>query len=649
MRLKAGDFLQNRYEILSLIGTGGMSEVYKAKCHVLKRFVAIKVLKEEYSEDENFVKKFKQEAQTASALSNHPNIVSIYDVIDEGNLHYIVMEFVDGVTLKNYITNKGKLGVKEAIGIAIQAAQGIAAAHEQHIVHRDIKPQNIMISKDGKVKVADFGIARAVTSQTTGTNAVGSVHYISPEQARGELADARSDIYSLGITMYEMVTGQTPFNADTPVAVALAHLEKAITPPREVNPEVTPSLNRIIMKCTQKAPEDRYQDAYELIADLRYALVDPDDKHVGNGAGATAGNAVKVVEHIRNTVEEEKGNIRRKRQDEISRMKNTHHKREKDSDAAFDHMLTAIGIFAAVLLVIVIGVIAFRLTGIFSGVGGGSGTDATVIASANESGSAAESESSSITVSISDSSSDETSTEESGEDKTDLTSLGLENMNKDSATKLLTDMGFTVDLQEEYNDTVTKDCIIRYTPSEAAEGENVTLYSSLGPEIEKVPVPELTDMSEDAAKKVLESVGLVAGTSTSQASNDVAEGCIISQSVEPGTEVDKGTSIDYVVSSGRNTHYVAAVDDTISLQDYLGPSAGSTTLTISVIMKQVVNGENVTKVIMEPTDMTGNTSLPVHYSIEGAYGVSSGTLEVLDLTNDKVLKTYSLSFIEVDK
>ncbi len=204
--LRSGMYLQNRYEILEQIGSGGMSEVYKARCHKLNRLVAIKVLKAEFSDDASFVSKFKIEAQAAAGLS-HPNVVSVYDVVDEGVLHYIVMELIEGITLKNYICKKGRLDVREAIGIAIQVAQGMAAAHEQHIIHRDIKPQNMIISRDGKVKVADFGIARAVSSQTIGATAMGSVHYISPEQARGGYSDERSDIYSLGITIYEMVTG----------------------------------------------------------------------------------------------------------------------------------------------------------------------------------------------------------------------------------------------------------------------------------------------------------------------------------------------------------------------------------------------------------------------------------------------------------
>ena len=258
MMLRPGVYLQNRYEVLEQVGSGGMSEVYKAKCHKLNRLVAVKVLKEEFSSDAGFVSKFKMEAQAAARLS-HPNIVNVYDVIDEGKLHYIVMELIEGVTLKGYIARKGKLEAKESIGIGIQVAQGIAAAHEQGIIHRDIKPQNVIISMDGKVKVTDFGIARGVSTQTLTSAAMGSVHYISPEQARGGYSDNRSDIYSLGITLYEMLTGRVPYEGDNTVAIALAHLEEAMVPPSVYNPEIPASLERIILKCTAKKPENRYE------------------------------------------------------------------------------------------------------------------------------------------------------------------------------------------------------------------------------------------------------------------------------------------------------------------------------------------------------------------------------------------------------
>ena len=278
--LTIGTYLQNRYEILEQIGVGGMSYVYRAMCHTLNRQVAIKVLKEEFASDEAFVEKFKMEAQAAARLS-HPNIVNVYDVVDEGELHYIVMELIDGITLKNYIQKKGQLETREAIGISIQVAQGIEAAHAQHIIHRDIKPQNMIIAMDGTVKVADFGIARAVSAQTMNAQAVGSVHYISPEQAKGEFCDERSDIYSFGITMYEMVTGKVPFEGDNTVSVALAHLSEPIPAPSQSNPKVGLAMEEIILKCTRKRPEQRYQSITEVIADLRKALVNPDSDLMG--------------------------------------------------------------------------------------------------------------------------------------------------------------------------------------------------------------------------------------------------------------------------------------------------------------------------------------------------------------------------------
>ena len=277
--LRVGTFVGDRYEILGKIGSGGMSDVYKAKCHKLNRLVALKVLKQEFCSNQSFVTRFKVEAQAAAKLT-HPNIVAIYDVGDEGNLHYIVMELVEGITLKDYIARKGRLENRETIGISIQVAQGLEAAHAQNIVHRDIKPQNIIISREGKVKVMDFGIAKAVTGDTINSEAIGSVHYISPEQARGGYCDSRSDLYSLGITMYEMLTGSVPFDGENTVSVALAHLQTPMTPPGKQIATVTRSLDKIVLKCTQKAPENRYASATALITDLRKALTMPEGDFV---------------------------------------------------------------------------------------------------------------------------------------------------------------------------------------------------------------------------------------------------------------------------------------------------------------------------------------------------------------------------------
>ena len=277
--LKNGSMLNDRYEIVGVVGSGGMSDVYKAKCHKLNRYVAIKVLKKEFSDDKNFVAKFRAEAQSAAGLA-HANIVNIYDVGEEAGLHYIVMELVEGITLKDYIKNKGRLSVREATSIALQISAGLEAAHNNGIVHRDVKPQNIMISTDGKVKVADFGIARATSAQTINSGVMGSVHYSSPEQSRGGYSDEKSDIYSLGITLYEMLTGKVPFDGDTAVAVAIRHLQEELHSPKELVPEVPHSTNQIVVKCTQKSPDRRYSNMAEVIRDLRESLVNPDGDFV---------------------------------------------------------------------------------------------------------------------------------------------------------------------------------------------------------------------------------------------------------------------------------------------------------------------------------------------------------------------------------
>ena len=277
--LKTGTIIAERYEILGKIGTGGMADVYKAKDHKLNRFVAVKVLKPEFREDTTFIRKFRSEAQAAAGLT-HPNIVNVFDVGDDGGVYYIVMELIEGITLKEYIAKKGKLSIKEATSIAIQVSMGLEAAHNHGIVHRDVKPQNIIISTDGKVKVTDFGIARAASSNTISSNVMGSVHYSSPEQVRGGYSDEKSDIYSLGITLYEMVTGRVPFDGDTTVAIAIKHLQEEMVPPSVYTEDLPYSLEQIILKCTQKSVGHRYEKMEDVIADLKHSLIDPQGNFV---------------------------------------------------------------------------------------------------------------------------------------------------------------------------------------------------------------------------------------------------------------------------------------------------------------------------------------------------------------------------------
>ncbi len=390
--IRIGMLLSDRYEILEKIGSGGMSDVYKARCHKLNRLVAIKVLKQEYSTDKNFVTKFWAEAQSAACLA-HPNIVNVYDVGNDQSIYYIVMELVEGVTLKKYIERKGKLEIRESIGIAMQVCQGMEAAHDQNIIHRDIKPQNIIISRDGKVKVTDFGIARAASTQTISSNAMGSVHYISPEQARGGYCDERSDIYSMGIVMYEMLTGVVPFEGESTVQVALMHIQSEMVPPRKYEPMIPVSLEKIIMKCTQKKPEARYSGVAALIADLRRALMTPDEDFVKMSSGISSNDPTRVisteeVEQIRNEVqsapvtpaasgsvrtpavdEEEEAYLMGYEDDEdlYDEEEEYEEEDEEGTDPKFEKIITYISIGVAVLIVILAVWILGRAFDIFGG------------------------------------------------------------------------------------------------------------------------------------------------------------------------------------------------------------------------------------------------------------------------------------------
>ena len=376
--IKIGMMIGDRYEILEKIGTGGMSDVYKAKCHKLNRYVAIKVLKQEFSENANFVSKFRIEAQAAAGLM-HPNIVNVYDVGEENGIYYIVMELVEGITLKKYIEKKARLSYKEAVSIAIQVSMGIEAAHNNHIIHRDIKPQNIIISKDGKVKVTDFGIAKAATSNTITSNVMGSVHYTSPEQARGGYSDEKSDIYSLGITMFEMLTGRVPFNGETTVAIAIKHIQEEMPSPKEFVPEIPSSVASIVLKCCQKSPDRRYQNMAELIADLKQSLINPEEDFVVNKdpdmEGGTRMISDEDMAQIKRKVpyqsgreyeEQDHDETMRLRSDTEAMYENDEEAEGEDDydyDPKMERVTTVLAIVAGVVICIILIVLAVKIFG----------------------------------------------------------------------------------------------------------------------------------------------------------------------------------------------------------------------------------------------------------------------------------------------
>ena len=384
--IKEGIIIGGRYQIIGRIGTGGMADVYKAADQVLNRYVAVKVLKREFREDENFVKKFWSEAQSAARLQ-HPNIVNVYDVAEDRGLYYIVMELVEGITLKDYIQKKGKLTPKEVIGITLQVCAGIEAAHSNHIIHRDVKPQNIIISKEGKVKVTDFGIAKATSSNTISTNVMGSVHYTSPEQARGGFSDAKSDIYSLGITMYEMITGKLPFDGDSTVSIALKHLQEDILPPSEHVLDIPYSLEQIILKCTQKSADRRYASVAQLSRDLKRSLQDPDGDFVRISPLMSVADTVVItpeeLERIQGNVEYDSeyddDYDEEYDEDEIERARRRKAaKKKSEVDPKMAKVMRVMTIVAAVVFVLILSLIIGNVAGLFKGGNGVIKPDETI-------------------------------------------------------------------------------------------------------------------------------------------------------------------------------------------------------------------------------------------------------------------------------
>lgn len=701
--LRPGMFLQNRYEILELIGSGGMSDVYKAKCHKLNRLVAIKVLKLEFREDDSFIQKFKMEAQAAARLS-HPNIVSVYDVVDEGSLHYIVMELIEGITLKNYIAKKEKLDIKEAIGISIQVSQGIAAAHEQKIIHRDIKPQNMIISRDGKVKVADFGIARAATAQTINSTAMGSVHYISPEQARGGYSDARSDIYSLGITMYEMVTGRVPFEGDNTVTIALAHLEEPITKPSVYNPGIPSGFEQIILKCTEKKPEYRYNNMQEVISDLRKVLLHPEVNVVCPPPVTDPSETIiigeKELEMIQKgqTKSTAHGNPERVefREEPVhTRSSQNAKKREVQDDVnpQIERIMTGIGVVVAIAIVAIVIFLFTRLGGIFRA---GSGSEPTITATPVETVTQLEDtqvhmpdvknlpldmaeakmKESSLVLKVSGYEDSDTVEKgnvirqeiepdtivekysavnvvvSNGSGKIDLQNYAIIDMNAASAQSVLETKKLKVTTVMEPSDTIEAGNVIRYEPSVVKEGDTVTLYVSEGPEAQLKIVPDIVDTEEAAGRDNLEKSGFTVGEVTHEYSDEYEIGMISSQSEAAGTELPEGTAISFVVSDGPDPsakRYLASISETYNLGSLIGPGAMTSSVTVMIRLEQIVNGTPVHKTLMEPRELVGQTQLPVNFPvIEGAAGVESGEVQIVDVDSGAVIKSYPVTFFPME-
>ena len=578
--IKIGMMIGDRYEILEKIGTGGMSDVFRAKDHKLNRPVAVKVLKQEFSENDNFVSKFRVEAQAAAGLM-HPNIVNVYDVGDENGIHYIVMELVDGITLKRYIEKKSRLTVKEAVSIAIQVAMGLEAAHNNHIIHRDIKPQNIIISKEGKVKVTDFGIAKAATSNTITSNVMGSVHYTSPEQARGGYSDAKSDIYSLGITLFEMLTGRLPFNGDTTVAIAIKHIQEDLPSPAEFNEDIPISVEKIVMKCCQKSPDRRYQSAAELINDLKRSLINPDEDFVNlvdpdeESATRVATEAeAKSINGLTDTEQMRLNADVMREYEEQRRRENGYQDDDQYQDDEDEYGRSGGGIYGsrmekltialAIIAAVLVGVIVIYLMGRSLGIFG------------VEEESLFSDQSSQIEAGM--------NFGESSENGIMVPDVVTGNISYAQAVSLLEEKGFKVSKVEDSSSDASKNTVIAQNPaggSYAENGSTVTVTVSTGgsssntaaaaseasseeaedaaeeassaePEISsnQVAMPNLVGMGVEEAVAALSEAGLVQGTIVDVNSDTFGVDVITAQSQPVGTILEKGTKINMEKSVG---------------------------------------------------------------------------------------------------
>ncbi|MDU5079831.1 Stk1 family PASTA domain-containing Ser/Thr kinase [uncultured Tissierella sp.] len=556
-----GKILGGRYEIIEQIGGGGMALVYKAKCQLLDRFVAIKVLKDEFVNDEEFVRKFRRESQAAASLS-HPNIVNIYDVgvESDGNnqIYYIVMEYIKGKTLKELIKEKGKLSIENALDYSYQIAEALQHAHKNHLVHRDIKPHNIMITDDNRVKVTDFGIARAATSSTvtTTSNVLGSVHYFSPEQARGGYTDEKSDIYSLGIVMYEMVTGKLPYQGESPITVALKHVQEDIKPPRELNSQIPIGFENVILRCVQKRQADRYSNITELIKDLKKVRNNIDDIDFNDIDSYDSHTKIIPIVDV-----EDDEIVKSKAQ-----VKNTKKTNKKDGSGK----VIFLGILLAFLLAASVFLGYFKLksffiseevtvpkiTGMqeeqakkeiedlglkFEVVGRKKSSEfkAGEVMTQNEEENAKVKKGYTIEVTVSE-----------GDNLVKVPNV--ENKDLADAEEILNDAGLKTKVDYEHSDTIPENVVISQDPDSGSvePGTRIKLVVSQGEEIKHVNMIKVVGLNIEEAKKKILDLGLEVGDITPQPSETVAKDQVTWQSYVQGTKLETKTAVDLFISSG---------------------------------------------------------------------------------------------------
>ncbi len=675
--LKDGIIIGERYEIVSRVGSGGMADVYKAMDHKLNRMVAVKILKPEFRQDTSFIAKFRKEAQAAAGLA-HPNIVNVYDVGEDRGLYYIVMELIEGITLKNYIMKKGKLSVKEATSIAIQVSLGLEAAHNQGIIHRDVKPQNIIISTDGKVKLSDFGIAKATNSNTITANVMGSVHYSSPEQVRGGFSDAKSDIYSLGITMYEMVTGRVPFDGDTTVSIAIKHLQEEIIPPSRYTSDLPYAFEQIILKCTQKDPDRRYADMGELIDDLKQSLIDPQGNFVTISKAVTAGAAAAAAaeagsdasRRVRSTIDSDRAaktsardaaarryddddddndDYIKEKEERQRKYKKKRSRRDDDEEASSNRLEKAITIggfcIGAVIVVILI-VLIGNMAGLFTGSSTSQKSNTTTDSSAE------------LTI---------IPTEDSSDDM--VTVPDFMGKTLDEAMALATQYGLVVRQSGTQNSDNYPAGQIVYqetlSSTQVKSGSTINVVVSAGSTNVTIPTGIVGAQQSDA-ENTLSSLGLNVNA-TLQAS-EVAVGCVISVSPQEGSQVTPGSDVYLYISRGTNTDGTTAtttVAPTTAPTDTPSSETAATAVgtndanagsglvaTVDIIEPYEYEGGDVTLQLVQGGNATivyqgagpwADDYTPASFTVYGASGYTSGTLQLLGW-DGTVIGTYEVTF-----
>ncbi len=690
MIINIGTMIGNRYEVVEKVGTGGMADVYRAMDHRLNRYVAVKILKNEYSEDTKFVTKFRQEAQAVACLS-HPNVVAVYDVGEEQGMHFIVMEFVEGITLKSYIEKKGKLSVREAVGIGIQIASGLEAAHNSHIIHRDIKPQNILISRDGTAKVTDFGIAKAASSNTITASAMGSVHYISPEQARGGFSDEKSDVYSLGVTMYEMLSGTLPFTGESAVAVALAHIQEEAVPLTAMDATIPKGISDIVAKCMQKKADFRYPTSADLIADLKMFLQDPEGEY----------GVVKPLYENTDTIFIKPTDVNRIKaasqtttgDSGMTAAEPEDKKAGEEDSGEVDPKLEKALIGGSIVVAIIIGIVIIYVIGkVFGFWGGASGsTEATPTPEVTSSAASA-----TATPEASDSAQKVTveivagmTTEEA---KTALSQKGLSNVKvseqqsdtvsagkvistdpeagteveKDAEITLIVSSGTStvqvpsvasmtvskakstlaaegfnaVEGSKVYSDTVKAGLVAYSNPkggAQASKGATITLYISKGPKRTTTTVPDLMGMTKAQAKEALTAKKLVLGSVSTAYSDNVSKNRVCVQSKAEGTEVKTGSTVDITLSLGASKTY-SYYSNKVTIDNPFDYESDP-----SSVFKFVLSQDGKTTTIREVS--LSYSDFP--YTISDVKGSSASSGEIIVYKDGKRLSSYSVDFRKV--